>query len=165
MYSFPYLEPICRSMSSSNCYFLPAYRYLRRQVRWPAIPISLRIFQFAMIHTVKGFGRVNKAKVDIFLELLCFFDDSMNFGHFISGSSAFSKSSLNTWKLTIQALLKPGLVNFEHFFTIVWDECNSAVAWAFFGSRVSLRETNISSIPLFNNLIAFPSFNKFRVFT
>ena len=76
----------------------------------------LKIFpQFVVIHTVKGFSVVNKAKVDIFLELSCFFDDLMDVGNLISGSSAFSKSSLNIWKFTVQILLKPGLENFEHY--------------------------------------------------
>ena len=68
-----------------------------------------------MIHTVKGFGIVNKAEVDIFLELSCFFDDPVDVGNLISGSSAFSKSSLNIWKFTVHVLLKPGLKNFEHY--------------------------------------------------
>ena len=71
--------------------------------------------QFVVIHTVKGFGIVNKAKVDVFLELSCFFDDPTDVGNLISGSSAFSKSILNTWKFTVQVLLKPGLKNFEHY--------------------------------------------------
>ena len=86
-----------------------------------------------MIHTVKGFGIVNKTKVDDFLELSCFFDYPANIGNLISGSSAFSKSSLNIWKFMVHVLLKPGLENFEHHFTSVWDECNCAVVWAFFG--------------------------------
>ena len=72
-----------------------------------------------MIHTVKGFGVVNKAKVDVFLELSCFFDDPADVGDLISGSSAFSKSSLNIWKFTVQVLLKAGLENFEHYFVSV----------------------------------------------
>ena len=72
-----------------------------------------------MIHTVKGFGIVNKAKVDVFLELSCFLDDPTDVGSLTSGSSAFSKSSLNIWKLTVHILLKPGLENFEHYFTSV----------------------------------------------
>ena len=71
--------------------------------------------QFAVIHTVKGFGIVNKAEVDIFLELSCFFDDPVDVGNLISGSSAFSKSSLTIWKFTVHVLLKPGLKNFEHY--------------------------------------------------
>ena len=72
-----------------------------------------------MIHTVKGFGIVNKAEVDgvFFLELSYFFDDPADIGDLISGSSAFSKSSLNIWKLTVHGLLKPGLENFEYYFT------------------------------------------------
>ena len=72
---------------------------------------------FIVIHTVKGFGTVNKAEVDVFLELSCFFDDPADVGNLISGSSAFSKSSFNIWKFTVHGLLKPGLENFEHYFT------------------------------------------------
>ena len=72
-----------------------------------------------MIHIVKGFGIVNKAEVDVFLELSCFLDDPADVGNLISGSSAFSKSSLNIRKFTVHVLLKPGLENFEHYFTSV----------------------------------------------
>ena len=75
--------------------------------------------QFIVIHIVKGFGIVNKAEVDVFLELPCNFDDPMDIGSLISGSSAFSKSSLNIWKSMVHVLLKPGLENFEHYFAIV----------------------------------------------
>ena len=72
--------------------------------------------QFVVIHTVKGFGIVNKAEIDVFLELSCFSDDPMDVGNLISGSSAFSKSSLKIWNLTVHIPLKPGLENFEHYF-------------------------------------------------
>ena len=72
--------------------------------------------QFVVIHTVKGFGIVNKAKVDVFLELSCFFDDPTDVGNLVSSSSAFSKSSSNIWKFTVHVLLKPGLENFELYF-------------------------------------------------
>ena len=72
-----------------------------------------------MIHTVKGFGRVTKAEIDVSLELSCFFDDPADVGNLISGSSAFSKTSLNIWKFTVHISLKPGLENFEHYFTSV----------------------------------------------
>ena len=75
--------------------------------------------QFVVIHTVKDFGLVNKAKVDVFQELSCFFDDPADVGNLISGSSAFSKSSLNIRKFTVHILLKPGLENFEHYFAVV----------------------------------------------
>ena len=75
--------------------------------------------QFVVIHTVKGFGIVNKAEVDVFLELSCFFDDLTDVGNLISGFSAFSKSSLNIWKFMVHVLLKPGLENFAHYFSSV----------------------------------------------
>ena len=71
-----------------------------------------------MIHTVKGFGIVNKAEIDVFLELAFFFDDLADVGNLISGSSAFAKTSLNIWKLMVHILLKPGLENFEHYFLV-----------------------------------------------
>ena len=74
--------------------------------------------QFIVIHTVKGFGKVNKAEIDVFLELSCFFDDPADVGNLTSSSSAFSKTSLNIWKLTVHGLLKSGLENFEHYFTV-----------------------------------------------
>ena len=118
MYSFSYLEPVCCSMSSSNCCFLTSIQITQEasQVVWCS-----HLFQnfppFIVIHTVKVFGIVNKAEIYIFLELSCFFDDPADVGNLISGSSAFSKTSLNIWKLTIHVLLKPGLGNFEHYFT------------------------------------------------
>ena len=75
--------------------------------------------QFIVIHTVKDFGIVNKAEIDVFLELSCFFDDPADVGNLISGSSVFSKTSLNILKFTVHVLLKPGLENFEHYFTSV----------------------------------------------
>ena len=75
--------------------------------------------QFVVIHTIKGFGVVSKAEIDVFLELSSFFDDPADVGNLISGSSAFSKSSLNIWKFTVHVLLKPGLENSEHYFASV----------------------------------------------
>ena len=85
--------------------------------------------QFFVIHTVKGFGIVNNAEIDVFLELSCFFDDPADVGssNLICGSSAFPKTSLSIWKFTVHILLKPGLENFEHYFAIEQDECNCAV--------------------------------------
>ena len=76
--------------------------------------LSQNFPQFIVIHTVKGFGIVNKAKTDVLLELSCFFDDAVDVGNLTSGSSAFSKSSLNIWKFLVHVLLKPSLENFEH---------------------------------------------------
>ena len=121
------------NQSIVSCPFLtvaswPAYRFLRSQVRWSGIRISFKNFpQLVVIYTVKGFGVVSKAEVDVFLELFCFFDDPMDAGNLISGSSAFSKSSLNNWKFLVHILLKPGLKNFEHYFASMWDACNCAV--------------------------------------
>ena len=84
----------------------PAYRFLKRQVSWFCIPISFRIFQFIVIHTAKHFGVVNKAEIDVFLELSCFFDDPADIGNLISHSSAFSKTSLNIWKFTVSYFIK-----------------------------------------------------------
>ena len=109
MYSFSYLEPVCCSMSSSNYCFLNCIQISQEQVRWSGIPISLRIFQFIVIHTVKSFGIVNKAEVDVFLDLSCFFDDPADVGNLICDSSAFSKPSLYIWKFSVHVLLKPSL--------------------------------------------------------
>ena len=104
------------------------------QVRWSGIPISFKNFpQFIVSHTVKGFGTVNKAEVDLFLELSCFLNDPTDVGNLISGSPGFSKSRLNIWKFTVHVLLKPGLENFEHYFASMWDECNCVVVWTFSG--------------------------------
>ena len=83
--------------------------------------------EFVVVHTVTGFGVVNKAEVDVFLELSHFFDDPTDIGNLVSDSSAFSKSSLNIWKFRVHILLKPGLENFEHYFASVCDEYNCPV--------------------------------------
>ena len=79
----------------------------------------LEFSRIVAIHPVKGFGKVNKAEADVFLELFCFFDDPADVGNLISGSSAFSKTNLNIWKFTVHVLLKPSLENFEHYFASV----------------------------------------------
>ena len=110
----------------------PAYRFIKRQVRWWGITISFRIFHSLLWSTVKGFSIVNKAEIDLFLELSWFFHDLEDVGNLISGSSAFSKASLNIREFTVHVLVKPGLENFEHYFISMWDEYNCAVVWAFF---------------------------------
>ena len=88
--------------------------------------LSQNFPHFIMIHTVRGFGIVNKAEIDVFLEFSCFFNDPVDVGNLISSSSAFSKTSLNMWKFMVHVLLKAGLENFEHYFTSMQDECNCA---------------------------------------
>ena len=118
-------------MSTSNCCFLICIQVSQEvgQVVWYS-HLS-KNSPVCVVHTVKGFGIVNKAEEDVFLEL-SLFDDPTDVGNLISGSSAFSKSSLNIWKFTVHILLRPGLENFEHYFTSVWDDSNCAVVWAFF---------------------------------
>ena len=127
MYSFPDLETACCSMSSSNSCFLTCIQISQEagQVVWYS-HLFKNFPQFVVIHTVKGFGIVNK-EVDIFLEHSCFFEYPVDIDNLISGSSAFSKSTLNIWKFTVHVLLKLGLENFEHYFANVWDEYSCAV--------------------------------------
>ena len=121
-------------MSSSNCCFLTCMQISQEadQMVWSS-HLFQNFPQFVVIQAVKVFGIVDKAEVDVFLEILCFFDDPTDVGNLISGSSAFSKSSLNMWKFKVHVLLKPGLEDFELYFVSVWDECNCVVVWAFFG--------------------------------
>ena len=133
-YSFSYLEPVCCSMSSSNCCFLTCMQTSQEagQVAWYS-HLFKNFPQFIVIYIVKGFSIANKAEIDIFLELSCIFNDQVYVGNLISGSFAFSKSSLNIWNFMVHVLLKPGLQNFENYFVSVWDECNCAAVWAFLG--------------------------------
>ena len=134
MFSFSSMEPVCCSMSSSNCCFLTCIQISHEAGQVVLYSHLLKNFpQFVVIHTVKGFGIVNKAEINVFLELSCF-GDPMDVGcNFISGSSAFVKCSLSIWNFTVHVLLKPGLENFERYFASVWDECNCPVVWGFFG--------------------------------
>ena len=107
----------CCSMSISNCCFLTCIQISQEagEVVWYS-QLFKNFPQFVVIHTVKGFSVVNEAKEDVFLELSCFFDDPVDVGDLISGSSSFSKSSLNIWNFMVHILLKPHLENFEHYF-------------------------------------------------
>ena len=135
----------------------PAYRFLRRQATLSVISISWRIFHFVMIHTIKGLGIVNKAEVDVFPELSCFFHDPTDVGNLISGSSAFSKSSLNIWKFMFHILLKAGLENFEHYFASMWDESNCVVLWTYFGIALLWDWNEIWPFPVLWPLLSFPN--------
>ena len=132
MYSFPYLEPVCCFMSSSNCCLLTCIQVSQEagKVVWYS-HLFQNFPQFIVIYRVKGFGIVKKAEIDVFLELSQFFDDPVDVGNLMSGSSAFSKSSLNIWNFSVHALLKLHLGTFEHCFASMWDECKCVVAWAF----------------------------------
>ena len=111
-------------MSSSKCCYLTCIQVSKEagQVVWYA-HLFQNFPQFIVIHIVEGFGVVNKAEIDFFLERSCFFDDLVYVNNLISGSSAFSKARLNISKFTVHILLKTGLENFNHYFTSVWDEC------------------------------------------
>ena len=158
MYSFPDLEPVCFSMSSSNCCFLTCIQVSQEagQVVWYSHLLK-NFPQFIVTHTVKGFGIGNKAEIDVFLELSWFFYDPENVGNLISGSSAFSKTSLNIWKFVVLILLKPGLENFEHYFTIVWDECSCAIVWTFFGITFLWHWNENCPFPVLWPLLSFPN--------
>ena len=145
-YSFPILNQSvvpCKVLSVASWL---TFRFLRRWLRWSGIPISLRIFQFVVLHTVKGFSIVNEAEVDVFLEFPCFlYDPTIDqlwsiFGNLISGVSAFSKPSLHIWKFFVHKLLKPSLKGFEHTLASMWSEQlyiwtfeHSLVVWTFYG--------------------------------
>ena len=121
-------------MSRSNYCFLTCIQISQEASKVVWCSHLLKSFpQFVVIHTVKGFCIVNKAETDVFLGFSCFCYDPTDFGNFISGSSAFSKTSLNIWKFRIHIFLKPGLKNFEHYFASMWDECNCVVVLTFFG--------------------------------
>ena len=144
-------------MSSSNCCFLTCIQVSQEavQVVWNSHLIKSFFF---VVHTLKGFGIVNKVEIDVFLELSCFFDDPADVGNLFSGSSTFPlpETSLNTWKFMVHALLKPGLENFGHYFTSMWDQCYCAVVWAFFGIAF-LRDWNENwPFPVLWPLLSFP---------
>ena len=144
-------------MSSSNCCFLTWIQISGgRSGGWYSYLLK-NFLQFVVIHTNKGVGIVNKAEVDVFLKLFCFFDDPADVGSLISGSSAFSKTSLNIWKFTVHVLLKPGLENFEHYFTSMWDECSYVVVWAFFGIDFLWDWNENWRFPVLWPLLSFPN--------
>ena len=115
MYSLLNFEPVHCSISGSNYCFLTCIQNSQEAVKWSGILNSLRIFQFVVIHRIKDFSIVKEAEIDDFLELPWFSYDPVDAGTLISGSSAFSKSSLFIWNLLVHVLLKPILKNFEHY--------------------------------------------------
>ena len=145
-------------MSSSNCCFLTCIQISQEagQVVWSS-HLFQNFPQFVVIHIVKGIDIVNKAEIDVFMELSCLFDDPTDVGNLISGSSAFSKSSLNIWKFMVHILLKPGLEHFEHYFASVWDGCNCVVVWAFFGIAFLWDWNENWPFPVLWPLLSFPN--------
>ena len=134
MYFFLNLKPVHCSMSGSNCCFLSWIQVSQEAGQMVCYSHLFKNFpQFVVVHTVKGFGIVNKAEINVFLELFRFFDDPADVGNLISGSSASSKSSLNIWNFSVHKLLKLHLENFQDYFASLWDEYNWVVVWTFFG--------------------------------
>ena len=158
MYSYLNWETVHCSMSELNCCFLTCIQISQEagQVVWYSHLLK-NFLEFVVIYTVKGFSVINKAEVDVFLYLSCFFDNSTDVANFISGSSAFSKSSLNIWKFSVHVLLKPGLENFEHYFTSMWDECNCEVVWPFFGIALLWDWNENWPFPVSWPLLSFPN--------
>ena len=151
-------------MSSSNYCFLTCIQISQEagQAVWYSY-LSQNFPQFIVIHTVKGFGIVNKAEIDVFLELSWFSHDLADVGNLISGSSAFSKTSWYIRKFTVHVFLKPGLENFEHYFTSVWDECNCVVVWAFFGIAFLWDWNENRPFPVPWPLLSFSNFSAYWV--
>ena len=138
MYPFPSFDPACRSETVASC---PAYRFLRKQVRWSVIPLSLRSFYSLLWSTLSEANAVHEAEVDVFLEFPCYLYDPMDVGNLISGSSAFSKSSLYIWNFSVHILLKPTLKDFEHYLASMWDELSLGLEWKLtFSSPVATAE-------------------------
>ena len=138
-------------MSSSNCCFLTCIQVSEEACQVVCYSHLFHNFpQFIVIHRVKGFGIADKAEIDVSLELSCFLNDPADVGNLISGSSAFSKTNLNMWKFMVYVLLKPGLENFKHFFTSVWDECIWAVVASLVAQKLKhlpvMRETWVRSL-------------------
>ena len=146
-------------MSSSNCYFLTCIQISQKacQMVWYS-HLFQNFPQFLVVHTVKGFGTVNKAEIDVFLESSCFFNNPTNVGNLIFGSSAFSKIGLYIWNFKVHILLKPGfLENLEHYFTSMWDECNCAVVWTSFGIAFLWDWNENWPFPVLWPLLSFPN--------
>ena len=156
MYSFPSLEQVHCFMTSSNCCFLSYTQVFQEagKVVW----YSHLIKNFPVCcDSPKGFSIVNEAEVDVFLEFSCFLYDPTYVGSLISSSSAFSKSSLNIWKLSVHVLLKPSLKDFEHCLASMWNACNGAIVWTFFGIALLWDWNENWPFPVLWPLLSFPN--------
>ena len=158
MYSFPNLEPVHCSVSGSNYCFLTCIQVSHEagKVVWYSHLFN-NFPRFVVIHTVKAFSIVNEAKVDVFSEFSCFIYDPTDVGNLISGSSAFCKSSLNTWKFLVHVLLKPSLENFEHYLASLGNGHNCVVLWIFFGIAFFWDWNENWLSPVLWPLLSFPS--------
>ena len=145
-------------MSGANCCFLICIQVSQEAVKVVWYSHLLKNFpQFIVIQTVKDFTIVSEAEVDVFLEFSCFLHDQKNVDNLISGSSAFSKSSLNIWKSLVHVLLKPSMENFEHYFASVWGECNCAIVWTFFSIDFLWDWNENWPFPVLWPLLSFPN--------
>ena len=153
MYSFPSLEPVHCSLSSSTCCFLTCLQVSQEagKIVW-----YKNFPQFVVIHTVKGFGIVIEAEVDVFLEFSCFFCDPVDVGHLISGSSAFLNPA---WTSGIfdSHTVEAWLGEFEHYFASMWNECNYIVVWTFFGIALLWDWNENWPFPVLWPLLSFPN--------
>ena len=145
-------------MSGSNCCFLTCLQVYQEagKVVWYS-QLFKNFPQFFVIHTVKDFSIASEAEVDVFLQFPVFFYDPMDAGNLMSGSSAFSKFSLNIWKFLVHILLKPSLKDFEHYLAIMWNEQNCAVVWAFFGIAFLWNWKENWPFPVLWPLLSFPN--------
>ena len=156
MYSFSNFEPVhCSMFSSACCLTCVQISQEIGKVIWYS-HLFKNFPQFVVIHTVKSFSIVSEAEVDVFLEFSCFFYDPMDVGNLTSGSSAFSKSSLNIWKFTVHVLLKPGLENFEHLLV-----CEMSAVEQLFEHSLPLPFFGIGMKLTFSSPVATAEFSKF----
>ena len=145
-------------MSSSNYCFLTCIQICQEAGQVVCYSHLFKNFWFVVIHTVKGIGMVNKAEVDVFLEFSCLFKDPVDVGNLISGSSVFSKSSLNNWKFSVHILLKHSLKDLEHNLASLWNECNCVVVWRFFDIAFLWDWNENWPFPVLWPLLTFPNF-------
>ena len=163
MHSFPDIEPVCCSISDSNCCFLTCIQISQKTIRSSGIH-SKKFSQFVVIYTVKSFSVINEAEIDVFLEFSCFFDDPTDVRNLISGSSAFFKSSLYIWKFSVHILLKPSLKDFEHHLAGRRNEHNCTVVfWTFFGIALLWDWNENWIFPILWPLLSFPNLLAYRL--
>ena len=158
MYSFSDLEPVCCSMSSSNCCFLTCIQISQEayQVVWYSHPLK-NFPQLVVIHTVKGFRVVDETEIDVLLKFPCFCYNSVNVGNLIPSSSSFSKPSLDIWNFLVHIMLKPSLKDFELNVSSMGDECNCLVVWTFFSTALLGNWDEDWPFPVLWPLLGFPN--------